>query len=68
VSQLLKTIRKAIEASGTSRYAIHKATGIDQGQLSKLMKGQAGLSLESLEKLADFLGLEIILRTKRKSR
>lgn len=68
MSKLLDTMRKAIEASGKTRYVIHKATGIDQGQLSKLMKGQAGLSLDSLEKLADFLGLEIILRPKRKAR
>jgi transcriptional regulator with XRE-family HTH domain len=68
VSKLLNAIRKAIQASGKTRYAIHKATGIDQGQLSKLMKGQAGLSLDSLEKLAGFLGLEIIIRPKRKAR
>jgi transcriptional regulator with XRE-family HTH domain len=68
MTKLLETVRKAIEASGKTRYAIHKATGIDQGQLSRLMKGQTGLSLESLEKLADFLGLEIIVRTKRKAR
>jgi transcriptional regulator with XRE-family HTH domain len=61
-------MRKAIAASGKTRYAIHKATGIDQGQLSKLMKGQAGLSLDTLEKLADFLGLEILIRPKRKVR
>jgi hypothetical protein len=65
MAKLLKAIRQAIQASGMSRYAIHKATGIDQGQLSKLMKRQAGLSLESLETLADFLGLEIIIRAKR---
>lgn len=68
MSKLLATMRKAIEASGKTRYAIHKATGIDQGQLSKLMKGQAGLSLDTLEKLADFLGEEIIIRPKRKAR
>lgn len=68
MSRLLAKMKKAIHASGKTRYAIHKATGIDQGQLSRLMKGQAGLSLDSLEKLADFLGLEIIIRPKRKAR
>jgi transcriptional regulator with XRE-family HTH domain len=66
MAKVLDQIRKAIRASGKTRYAIFKATGIDQGQLSKLMKGEAGLSLENLEKLADFLGLEIILRPRRK--
>jgi transcriptional regulator with XRE-family HTH domain len=65
MAKLLEAMRKAIRASGKSRYAIHKATGIDQGQLSKLMKGQAGLSLESLEKLAEFLGMEFVIRNKR---
>ncbi len=61
---ILKAIRRAIRESGQSRYAIAKAVGIDQGHLSKLMKGRAGLSLESVEKLAEFLDLEIIVQKK----
>ena len=68
MSEVLEQIRKAIEQSGTSRYAISKATGIDQGQLSKLMSGQCSISIEKLQKLLDFLGLEIIVRPKRKSK
>ena len=64
MSKALKEIRKAIKASTMSRYAISKATGIDQGQLSKLMAGHAGLSISSLELLADFLGLEVTIRPK----
>ncbi len=45
-----------------------RATGIDQGQLSKLMSGEAGLSIASLERLAEFLNLEIIVRPKRRKR
>ena len=66
MSEVLEQIRKAIEQSGRSRYAISKATGIDQGQLSKIMSGQCSISIEKLEKLLAYLGLEIIVRPKRK--
>lgn len=62
---LLKTIRKAIESSEVTRYRIAKDTGISQPQLCRLMSGKTGLSIEALERLADYLGLEIILRPKR---
>lgn len=55
-------IRQAIERSGQSRYAICKALDIDQGQLSKFMHGQRGLSLGVLDRLCAYLNLE--LRTK----
>ena len=65
---ILDAIRKAIDKSGRSRYAIAKAVGIDQGHLSKVMKGQAGLSLENLEKLLEYLDLEVSVRKKGRSR
>jgi DNA-binding phage protein len=58
-------IREAIRAGGMSRYAISKATGIDQGQLCRFMQGQpGGLSFESVDKVLDALGLEIVIRPK----
>src|SRR5260370_40395603 len=66
VSRILEQVRKAVRDSGHSRYAISKATGIDQGQLSKLIHGQCGLGLDGLERLAEFLGWEIIFRPKAK--
>jgi len=62
---LLEQVRKAIKESGVSRYAISKATGIDQGHLSKLVHGKAGIGLDHLEKLAEFLGWDLIFRPKR---
>jgi hypothetical protein len=52
-------LRLAIDASGQSRYAICKATGIDQGQLSKFMAGKLGLSIDALDILCAYLGLEL---------
>ncbi len=66
MSEILKAIRKAIRDSQHSRYVISKALDIDQAQLSRLMKGEGGMSLDRLEKLAAFLDLEIIIRAKRK--
>jgi transcriptional regulator with XRE-family HTH domain len=66
MSKILQQIRDAIESSEKSRYRISKETGIDQGQLSKLMSGLAGVSYEALEQLAECLNLEIIIRPKRK--
>ena len=68
MSEVLEQIQKAIEDSDVSRYAISKATGIDQGHLSKLMAGKASISIEKLQTLLDFLGLEIIVRPKRKAK
>ena len=59
-------LRQAIKASDLSRYAICKATGIDQGSMSHFMARQGGFSLPSVEKLVGFLDLE--LRPRRKGR
>ena len=68
VGQVLDEIRRSIEQSGVSRYAIWKATGIDQGTLSRLIAGQVGISLANLQKLLDYLQLEIVIRPKRQKR
>ncbi len=61
-------IRQLVKTSGSSRYAICKATGIDQGAMSRFVAGHRGLSLDSLDKLANYLGMEIIIRPKRRKR
>lgn len=68
VSQILNTIRKAMQASDKTRYRLWKETGIDQAHLSRLLAGEVGLSVDNLERLAEALGLEIIIRpAKRKA-
>jgi predicted XRE-type DNA-binding protein len=66
MSEILNQVRQLIESSGESRYSIWKATGIPQGQLSRLMNGQSGLSLDSLERLLQHLGHEIKITKRRK--
>jgi len=69
LSRILDEIRKAIAAGDRTRYRLSQETDIAQSQLSRLMTGQEGLGHENLEKLADALGLEIVIRpAKRKAR
>lgn len=61
------TIRQAIEAAASSRYAISQATGIPQSALSRFMSGERGLSMEYIDVLADYFQLELRPRTGRRS-
>jgi hypothetical protein len=60
-------LRRAVREGPLSRYAISKATGIDQAVLCRFAAGTAGMSLESIDKLMDALGLEIRPRKRRRN-
>ena len=66
MGRLLEEIRDAIEVSGKTRYRIAKESGIAESGLSRLMSGERGLSIDTLERLADYLGLEIVILPKRR--
>ena len=67
--KLTDQIRRAIDESGVSRYRLWKETGIDQAVLSRFMAGKAGMTLKSLDVLADALGLRVVAdRSKREAR
>ena len=66
MSKLLNQIREAIEAGDKTRYRLSKETSIPQSQLSRFMTGEKGLSFDAMERLAEALGLEIIIRPKRR--
>lgn len=68
VSQLLDAIRVAINASDETPYAIAKGADVARSQLSRLLSGERGLNVETAERLADYLDLEIIIRSKRRKR
>ena len=67
MADILEEVRESIERSGQTRYRISKETGISQSQLSRLMTGEQGISIEALQRLLDYLGLEIVIRSKRRS-
>jgi len=64
MDSVLEQIREAIRQGKKTRYQISQETGILQSGLARLMTGEKGLSIESLEAVADCLGLEIIIRPK----
>jgi ribosome-binding protein aMBF1 (putative translation factor) len=61
-------LRKAIDASGMSRYAIAKAIELDQSVMSRFMAGKSGLAVETIDKLCDLLGLELVPKDKSATR
>ncbi len=66
MAELLNRIRQAIEARGKTRYRIAQDSGIEQSTLSRLMSTEIDLRVSTVEKLADVLELEIIVRPKRR--
>jgi len=60
-------IRGAIRASGLSGYRIAKEAGVPESSLSRFMSGATGLSTGTLDKIADVLRLEVVVRGPRKS-
>ena len=59
-------LRQAIQAGNVTCYRLWKDADIDQGQLSRFMAGISGLSVESVERIADCLNLEIVIRPKKR--
>ena len=57
--KLSDQIRDAVTTCGKSRYAIFKATGIDQVVLSRFLSGESGLEMSTLDNLADFLEINL---------
>ena len=65
---MIDRIRKAVSASGKSRNLLSRESGVATSQVSRLIAGKAGIGLANAERLADALGLEIVLRPKRKGK
>jgi transcriptional regulator with XRE-family HTH domain len=68
MGQLTKAIAAAVKASEQTPYAIAKGAGVARSQLSRLLSGERGLSADTIERLADYLGLEVVLRPKAERR
>ena len=59
--KLSDQVRRAVEASDLSRYAICKAIGLAQATMSRFMNRQGGLAMDTLDALADLLDLNITI-------
>ncbi len=58
-------LREMVEHSEYSRYRISMETGVSQAQLSRFVHGQQTISIETAEVLAEFFGMEVVLRPTR---
>jgi len=67
MGQLTKAIAAAVKASDQTPYAIAKGAGVARSQLSRLLSGERGMSTETIERLADYLGLQITIEPKAKT-
>jgi transcriptional regulator with XRE-family HTH domain len=59
---LSEQIRRAIRQSGMTRYRICKVIGLTQPSMTRFMAGTASLSLETIDKIAKLLDLNIVAR------
>ena len=57
--KLSDQIRDAMTSSPLTRYRLSKLTGIDQTALMRFERGEVGLLLENIDKLAEPLGISI---------
>lgn len=65
MGRLTEAIAKAVRASDQAPGAIAKGAGVARSQLSRLLSGERGLNSETIERLAGYLKLEIVIRPKR---
>ena len=55
---ILEVIRKAIQKSKHSRYRISKDAGVDETVIHRIVHG-GGCSIQTADKLCDYLGLKL---------
>ena len=58
---LSEQLREAILTADMSRYRIAKETGLTEAGLSRFVNGICGLSLDSIDKIGECLGLRIVV-------
>ena len=56
--QLIRLIRQA-EAHGVTKYRIAKDAGISPAQLTHLLQGKRGVSVDTLSRIAGVLGYDV---------
>jgi transcriptional regulator with XRE-family HTH domain len=57
---LTESLRTAIRESGFTRFLITRNTGIDKAVLSRFLRGRTPPQLDSADRLATYLGLQLV--------
>jgi len=65
---LTEQLRQAILDCGETQSDVCRATGIDKSALSRFMSGERGVSMENLNILGQYLGLDLVPRRQPKRR
>lgn len=67
--KLSEQLRDAIVNADVTRYAISRATGVSESTLSKFVLGtRPGLSFDAMDRVGEYLGLEIVKKKQPKKR
>jgi transcriptional regulator with XRE-family HTH domain len=61
-------LRKAVDASGLSRYRICRELSLAESTLSRFMSGERGLTMKCLDRLAALLDLHVTVGTRPKEK
>ena len=65
-AEVTKALQQAIRDSDLSQNEIARRAGIDPGMVCRFVNGQRGMTLATAARVADVLGLEIVIRPKRR--
>jgi len=60
--RFIDQIRHAVKTAGMSRYRLALESGVDETALSRFVRAERGLSMESIDAIADVLGLQVVVR------
>jgi plasmid maintenance system antidote protein VapI len=60
-------LRRAINNASMSRYELCQRVALDQASMSKFMKRERGLSLETIDRIGRVLGLALVAAPKRRT-
>jgi len=67
-SKLMEQLRTALNEAEGPRAPIARATGVSKSAISRFEAGQPRLTIETAERLADYLGYRITLEPKKKKK
>jgi transcriptional regulator with XRE-family HTH domain len=59
ITTIERQLREAIAASGQSYRQLAAASAVDNGRLSRFMRGERGLTVEAVGRLCQALGLQL---------
>lgn len=68
MGKLTDAIATAVRERDETPYAIAKGAGVARSQLSRLLSGERGLNTDTIERLAEYLGLRITIEPRSRTR